>query len=807
MKRQTQAIDISRGTRGSVVVKVLLIILGTFLVLTSIVFLIASIALMFDGDVEVGLFLMPVTLAVMVGGITIIVMQARGKGDAGTKEEQPRIVSVEPLGGSAPQAQAPTAQAAAEHHDANSSAPASPTEDVANLVYRSDDLFASLRDLVRHESHVGSDKFHLAEMLVAAGVMDWTDAPTCEGGRLSHNHHFWIRMSTDELTDEQYDMLVATEAALSVNQDLPRVQQLPLGDPTTIAATQQLLRDMAAMRIESSPLTDEGLRVCYHGAAAEQTPGEWVVRSRIGNAAESVSTPFRVAHELRFNLESGLVVLSLETPRPRCMAIFSADPTQQTGIARAYALRLAVLLATHAFDASPSVRRVVVNCHERNQDATRLSIDFDRTLLAALQKVAAGAQVERGFPTDPRIRASFAHGWFDVVEPFVSLGDPQATPQQARIYPELDDRASSPEVRRLTGATRISELGINENAARLAAWDALQAHLPTTTERAVQELVAVRDAASDITVVEACTRCIQALVDGKADLDDTAALGCLFIDGSALDVAVARSSELLDEESNHDDPEAAYQVLAAALAPIDDMGAYLDDETTVYRYFGSVAERVKHNLTVNEGGRTIKLVPDAYFNAHSQASIALGRLGRLEEALTHADLCLHLAPTSVYATLRKVRVLEGMSRIYEAADLIREALRGATTAHDAAVCHYRLAYMEWKLGREDLAAACYTRSLTWNTDMSAQARSELNDLLESTPSLTRPSAEQADALLAREGIPLGCVKTDGEQMLAAGVACIDDRAFYTGRALMASLFGMNSDDVVMSVYRSLLPTG
>jgi tetratricopeptide (TPR) repeat protein len=304
-------------------------------------------------------------------------------------------------------------------------------------------------------------------------------------------------------------------------------------------------------------------------------------------------------------------------------------------------------------------------------------------------------------------------------------------------------------------------------------------------------------------VAEACTRTIQGLVDGSIDLDNTDAVSDLFLDGSALDRAVARAVELLDDASGPEDPEAAAKILEDALAPIDNMGAYLDDETNAYRYFGSVAERVHHNTAVNEGGKQIRLVPDAYFNAHSNASIALGMLGENERALAHADVCLRLAPTSTYATMRNVRILEAESRIYEAADLIVEALCHAVTPRDAAICHYRLAYMQWKLGREDLAAACYQRSLNWDTEMSAQAREELDDLLNATEGLERPTDEQADALLAREGIPLGCLKSDYDHTLATAVACIDDGAFFSAGSLMAVLFATSNDDVVMGVYRSL----
>ncbi len=800
MSEQPLSYSTSRSTRGGTAARVLLIILGVFLTLCGFIFSIACIALILEEDTA-GIIVLPFAAGSFIGGIALIITQARKKSSpsyAADLDSSETVVSVQPLTGGP----SSTVPVMGTEHQRAAQPSSSAAEDVASLVSRSSDLFASLRDLVRHESHAGSNKYHLATMLEAAGVMQWPDAPACEGGRLSRNRHFWIRLNTDDLTAEQYDLLIATEAALSVNQDLPDAQGYALDSRQALDATGTLMRNLATLEVGESSLTDEGIRACYRDTPANQTPGEWLLRSKIAHAAESISTPFRVTFTLRANLEEGLVVLALEVPRPGCMAIFTPDTAAQAGYARAYALRLATLMARHAFAASDRVTRVVINCIEHDQTDTLLSIDFSEKILTSLLKVAQSTQVEQGFPASENIRASFAQGWFEPVEPFVALNSPLAVPTQACTYPELDNRPAAPAVERTCGAHRISDLGINENAVRIAAWDQLSAHLPQTTEQAVQELVSLRDSAEDITVMEACGRTMQALVDGKVDLDDRNALAGLFIDGSSLDRAVQRANELLNEDGK-EDPDAAYQILAQALAPIDDMGAYLDDESTAYRYFGSVCERIVHNLTIDEHGRQIRLVPDAYFNAHANASVALGMLGRNDEALEHADICMRLAPTSTYAALRKVRILEAQSRIYEAADLIVKALRTAATAHDVAVCHYRLAFMEWKLGREDLAAACYVRSLTWNTDVVPQAREELDDLVSAIDGLERPTPEQADSLLAREGIPLGCVKTDLDRMLAAGVACMDDHAFYTARGLMAALFAMNSDDVIMGVYRSL----
>lgn len=797
-RRDGQAQD--RATRGSVALRVLLIIVGVILILFGMVVTFATIAVALEDDMGI-LFFLPGSIASVFGGIFIIIKQTEmSKADkeaAAAEADSERIVSAVPIASGPQQAAAPSSTEIPT--PVNSEA-----EDVARLVFRSTDLIATLRDLARHALSERSDKYHLATMLEAAGIMGWQDAPACEGGRLSRNTHFWIRMPVDDLSAENYDTLISAEAALNVNQDLPRTAKRPLTDPAVEDACLKLMREMVAQRIDRGPLTGEGLRACYHDEHATGT-GDWLVRSIVCNAAECVRTPFRVVYDLRVNIKGGLVVLGLEAPRPACFAIFTDDKGEQATYARAYALRLSTLLAAHAFEASDRVTRVVVNCHEHDSEETILSLDISPKMLQTLLKVTKKPILDEGFPTDEHIRAKIdGEAWLEPVESFVTLGSPEALPEGAELYPELDTRTTSEAIVRNCGAKRVCDLGINEKAIRIASWRKISEELGDKVETAVSALVAARDASTDITVAEACNRTMQALINGEVELENLVDLGQLFVDGSSLDRAVSRAIDLLDDENGHEDPEAALSLLESALSPIDDMGAYLDDDACVYRYFGSVQERINHNLVIDEGGREVRLVPDSYFNAHINASIALGMLGRNDEALAHAETCMRLAPTSTYAAMRKVRVLEAESRIYEAADLIIKTLHHAITPRDASVCHYRLAYMEWKLGREDLAAACYVRSLTWhNTPVASEAREELDDLVKSIPSLERPTEEQADALLAREGIPLGCVRSDGERLLGAAVACMEDIALYPARSLMASVFEMNGDDVVMGVYRSL----
>lgn len=840
--------DIVRDERGASAGKVLGIIFGVINAIIGTLMTIAGIAMGIEEEsIALGLLLCVIMMSQAIGGFMLIYCASRldkqepkklpgraGKQDV-TVVSRTQVAGPRPDGTPAPaplpatmpaQASAPTAApaptpvpaanvpttpaATPATAPAASAAPdydSSETDDVTNLVIRSENLFATLQDLMHHDEVArahdqASDHRHLASMLNAAGISSWRDAPVCEAGRLTRNHHFWIRYNVDSLSDEDYDRLICAEAALSLNQDLPEARKLSCSDSATVLATNSLLRMMPTQTIDAPDLS-QSLGAAYPDRDASATPGEWFVRASLVSAAECAITPFRVVYDLRVNVAKGVVVLSLELPRPKCMTIY-APKEDLVPAARAYALRLAFLLARQALDIDHRITRVVVNGHERGSDTTILSIDFSAQLIDRLEPTVVGEAIEgTGFPSDPSIRVSFdRHGWFSEVEPFLAPDDPLVSPRERFVYPELNKQAASERLATVTGAHTISDLGINENAPRIAAWDALAAEPMTTTEAAVSRLVALRDSSPDITVVEACARTMQALVSGSVDAADTDAMQRIFIAGSALEQAVSRAEAALAEDGK-EDPEAALAALREALGPIEALGPYIDDETTVYRYFGSIAERIRFNLDVHDQKREVRLVPDAYYNALSNASIAYGMLGNEQEAMRYAEEMMRIAPTSIHAGLRKVRVLENSSRVFEAADLIRSMLRFASTPRDAAVCHYRLAFMEWKLGREDLGVACYQRSLSWDTEMSAQAREELSDLLESNDQLHRMSDDEVNALLAKEGIPLGCDTTDKRQLAAAATLCCDEGVFWAARPLVGILFGIDSDDVMMGIYRSL----
>ena len=132
------------------------------------------------------------------------------------------------------------------------------------------------------------------------------------------------------------------------------------------------------------------------------------------------------------------------------------------------------------------------------------------------------------------------------------------------------------------------------------------------------------------------------------------------------------------------------------------------------------------------------------------------------------------------------------------------ALPYAMTPRDTALAHYRLAYLEWKLGKEELAVACYQRALTWNTVLSELAQQELDDLLGSSSNLTQLEPEEVLHTIQKEGIPLGFTEEDEAELLAASALLVDSHAFVIAVSLLSVLCSAHGDDVLVSIRSSLL---
>ena len=504
----------------------------------------------------------------------------------------------------------------------------------------------------------------------------------------------------------------------------------------------------------------------------------------------------------QLDLDEGLACVDVAVPSPSCLALVApGDEALQAAEARRYAWRLALTVARGAFAASPRIGRVGVNCVSHGARETLLSLLMDRGELDGLLAGAAAADAEPVPARNCRLDVA-GDGRMLPVDALLARSNERLNPASRWDAVELDPMDASAAVREACGAARVSDLGINENARRVAAWNQLAGTLGATTADAVARLMATRDASEDQTVREACSRTCQALVDGAVDASDHQALALAFVLGGPLDQAQRQALDLAGEDAGPADLERALGLLDAALVPLAQAGSYADGPTRVFRYFNSAAERVRFNRTVADG-RDVVLVPDAYYAAHSLAARVLTQLGRAEEAQVHADELARIAPVTPDAALSRVRVLEAQERIFECVDVLVDALGYAATAREMSICLYRLAYMEWRLGRNRLAVACYERSMRLHGEIASQAKEELDELLESEPGLSRLDPEVCARAPSAAGVPLGDADGARHAMEEAAAACVDARLMGISRAYLAVALEVDRDDALLGVYRSL----
>lgn len=679
------------------------------------------------------------------------------------------------------------------------------------LLTRSDDLVPTLRDLVAHgrDEHDYGD---LPALLGGVGIASWETLPRVQAGRLRRNGRWWLTCDEDAVSEDERERLLALEAALNVTEDLAegpwrrddplagrvarvfsRVADLPLALEGRGQATGAGVTGAGAADVAIESLGDER--------------GEWRCRARFSCLCENAAAPFRITLAFQANLRAGLLCADVIVPRPRCLGVALVPEGGLGQAARDYALRAGLLVGRAALASSPQVTRAVINCLPAPDEAAVLSLDLSRDAIARLRSLARGEDpLGRALAGgDPAVRARVSpDGWLLPVEPLVARGDELVGPASRFRPVELDGRPCGEALARTCGAQRVRDLGIMEKMGRLEAWEGLAGRLGESTQGAVSLLVATRDATDDVTVAEACDRVVKALVEGTADVSDTEALGRLFVDGGRLALVAARLRAVIGGDASPSELERALAEADGALSPIAQTGIYLDDGDSVFRYFNSAPERVLYNLSGDAGARRVRLVPDEYYAVLTGVMQVLTMLGRAEEALARGEELLRVAPVTPDATLSVVRCLEESSRPFEAIDLLRRAIGLAPTARDLAVCLYRLAYMEWRVGRGQLAVACYQQAIALRTDVTAQAQRELEELLATDESLSALSEDEAARVLEAAGIPRPPVGERERALLEAAAATADAGLFPIARALCGAAVEFDRDDALVDVYRSLM---
>ena len=692
-------------------------------------------------------------------------------------------------------APAPTPAPDSSRIHAPASTTAKPTQEpsvetLRLIMLRSKDALATLRELATHDSD-GT----LATALRATGILELDDDDHFECAHIKRSSRFWFQTDLTSASQEKYDVLTSAEAVLNTYQDALLAPSA--SDDAFIRMREVFARIPRAVYDAESKLT---LSANKKGMA-----GEWGTRLRFAEFCEHIALPFRTSYGYDVNLRDGAIDITASVPRPRCFSYLAAEKTAQARAARAYALDVAEALAQGAFDAHERIRHVQIRCHEQGSKAFILSLLINRDDLGDGRVSKLLGLDLQGLVNSGYVQATVGDdGWYAPLEGDADrLGGLLDRPDRW-VPPELREGEPPSELAQLCGAKRYADLAINESAMRVDAWVQLEPKLDATLATAAKHLMALRDSSDDLSVVEAANRLANALVNDAVDIEDAQAMKQLFINGSSLDQACDKANQAY-QQGDHDDKEQALARLEAELSPLMETGIYLDDELSVYRYFNSIPERIAYNLAIDDAERSVRLVPDSYYAAHSLAARLAGTLGHIGIAMEHADEICRIAPYTSDALLAKIRLLEDNTQVIEAAHLLHELIERAPSHHVMSLAFYRLAYMEWKLGRSDLSVACYERSLEISSSMAHQALPELENLLQAEPSLKRLASGQTKDILAKANIPFG--DDDGlfERLALVSQAATDAEVFTLAWQMSSFYADARRDDIAIAVHSSFRP--
>lgn len=675
-------------------------------------------------------------------------------------------------------------------------------ETTHRMLSHSNDVFATAKDLAKTGKSVDAFKM-VSEMLARSDALKHPDPPTIRPIRLSRNGRTWLGSDVALATDATYDAVISLEAAFNLNDDML------MADATRPGHTGRSTAEKACHAIAESSTPQPDYRgkidysiVAYGGDVPDES--EWALRERIANAAENAPLPFRTIFDMKTNAHENIAVVSLEIPRPTCFSIISEDKGTQEALARDYAFRSSLFMVKNAFGAMrmPGPKHAVVTCHTRGDATVRLSMDATSHDLPALE-AAAAKDAPMPLPSLPNLRMSCQNDWLDEVDPHIDFDDPLLNPQLYTDPAETSKQECSPLLGQATNSQMESELGTFEGAAKQQAWANLEGRLGTTAESAVSAVKHMQDQSPDPTVQDACDRVMRALVDGTANPEDVDELGRIFGGYAHLEETLQFCTQAYTSRDGNRIEQAARR-LEDAITPMMQLGT-MDDTETVFRYFRNTAERLSYNLYTTEK-RRVHLVSRAYYNANEMMAYLLTVLDRGEEALPYAEEITRIAPISANAAVTKARVLERQLRVFEAMDVINDVIPKCATVSDAALCYYRMAYLQWNMGSHDAAVACYGLCIALHTDITHQAQAELEELLQSDDALKGLSVVECLKVLEREQINVWPAFQRGEEITRAAVLCTDEGLYGPAQSLSLSLLEFIHDDALIDLCHSFSPS-
>lgn len=520
-------------------------------------------------------------------------------------------------------------------------------------------------------------------------------------------------------------------------------------------------------------------------------------------------------------------------------------------LATRYALHLAVLMAAVGFWAQGCVSYVTVNCWHgtgssrgvdelaplgagmvrgpvMGEPACVASLRFERAAFAA---ALADERQRAAFRDDPlsfaeRVcrpegAAGNAHGMPAAgpcacrlqldddahlcrVEPLRDLGDCAPRPDAAPRRPDLDARPFDDRARELLGVSRICDMAIYEQAARDAVADEIADAFELEGREAA--LAAARDAhdrTENPLMRQACLRVAEGIESGMLTRQSRRQITEALVDVYGLQAGMRRVHGMLP-----DDAAGACRQLDRMLAELDERVVFADTDTRRYRYFDSYASRALYGMRLPEArdGRELRLVADEYYLCHYRLATMLSEsLDHAEDAIAHARRCVELGPSVAASYLRLARCYFSVFDYLSEIDVLRDMLRIAWNPGDVGLALYWLGYAFCLVDKPEAGMACYQTSAEYDANLMEVAATEAAEYMRRKGSgLPKgyPEARRME-LLAAEGIDLGQVRRNVDDVLRAAGAAVDAGSYALARDLIGAAGTALRDESLAPVEESL----
>lgn len=614
---------------------------------------------------------------------------------------------------------------------------------------------------------------------------------------------YYILFNSPEITPELRSWSISVESVLNRYQLAYKQLNGKKEDEGALNLADQLVIESIAAQAPT---------FARHAEKETSNPYEnWDVRYSFAQIIESLVLPYRLEADMRLapNLQRALIQARCPevNQMPRFHYVQSLDTwlpttiTERKVVHTRYVTRVAALVAACMFHAGKTLESVTVQLTYVNpqQEDGFATFTFPREALAQVpfKRLTNTAALIEEFGTVVK----FENNILAPTNELLSMDDPAFVGSDMHHAVERYDTEIPEPYASDLRAKRTSDLAIVEGVDRLmVALDVTTEDFSGTTQDKVAKLMELKAQHADAPdVQEAADRAISQLING--DLEDESALSIaqIILAGSDLSQTLMGAAV----KAGQKDFQGAYAMLKKTLDEFEADEPYRDTDDTAWRYFSSYVERIVYNEANKWDSRTVKLVPDAYFESYILAATCLLELRQFEGAEACAQRALALDPLSLRAYVRLYKAYELQDKDVACFDLTCDFLRTAFNPADIGVAYYRLAFYYWQRGKRRLAAACYVQSLEYASPTYESAIKELTDLKLSDISLETMSLEEAQKLIEHEGLPLAPTDKTLAVLQESAKAAVSMGFYAPAKQLVGTLGNITKDDLLFLVLQSL----